>query len=112
VLKKGAKAEITVPHWASARYYGDPTHKEPFSEFAWLYLNAEWRKANAPHVGYVCDFDSAYGFSIRPTWAISPGTRLRAHTTEVARTCGDHQKITDGDRHRQRWRVRCRRSPA
>src|SRR5688572_13911022 len=29
VLKPGATAQIIVPHWASQRAYGDPTHKWP-----------------------------------------------------------------------------------
>ena len=66
VMKKGAKAVIIIPHWASARYHGDPTHKEPMSEFAFYYLNAEWRKGNAPHTDYTCDFDSTWGYSVHP----------------------------------------------
>ena len=75
VMKKGAKAQIILPHWCSSRYYGDPTHKAPFSEFAWYYLNKEWRKVNAPHcdaedapgpMAYDCDFDVSYGFTLHP----------------------------------------------
>lgn len=66
VLKPGAKATIVIPHWTSARYYGDPTHKEPFSEFGFYYLNKEWRGSNAPHTGYTCDFDSTWGYSLHP----------------------------------------------
>jgi hypothetical protein len=78
VLKKGGKATIILPHWCSHRFYGDPTHKAPFSEMAWLYMNKEWRLANAPHadsekapgpLAYSCDFDSSYGFSIAP-WMV------------------------------------------
>jgi SAM-dependent methyltransferase len=72
VMKPGAKAAIIVPHWASNRAYGDPTHKwPPVSEMWPLYLNKTWRMgnaagqpANAPHTdiinlswGYDCDFD-------------------------------------------------------
>jgi predicted SAM-dependent methyltransferase len=58
VLKKGGKATVIVPHWTFAGAYGDPTHQwPPMSEWAWLYLNAEWRKGNAPHVGYKCNFN-------------------------------------------------------
>ena len=65
VLKPGAKATIIVPHWANARAYGDPTHKWPaISEWFFLYLNKDWRNANAPHAdaahldwGYSCDFE-------------------------------------------------------
>ena len=76
VMKKGAKALIIMPHWASSRYYGDPTHKSPpFSEFGWHYLKKEWRDQNAPHCdsisapgpySYSCDFEYSYGFSINP----------------------------------------------
>lgn len=75
VMKPGAKAFIIVPHWASCRAYGDPTHQwPPLSEFWSLYLDRKWRMgdetakpplmANAPHTdkqflswGYDCDFE-------------------------------------------------------
>jgi SAM-dependent methyltransferase len=66
VLKAGAKATIVIPHWASSRFYGDPTHKEPMSEFAFYYLLKSWRDANAPHTDYVCDFDATWGYSLHP----------------------------------------------
>ena len=66
VMKKDAKAAIILPHWNSSRYYGDPTHKEPFSEFAFYYLSKNWRKDNAPHVGYECDFQATWGYSLNP----------------------------------------------
>lgn len=69
VLKPGAKAQFVVPHWASARAYGDPTHKwPPVGEMTWLYLNRDWRALNAPHVGYRCDFDFTYGYALAPGW--------------------------------------------
>jgi SAM-dependent methyltransferase len=64
VLKKGSKAQIIMPHWSSARFYGDPTHQAPFSEFGWFYLLKSWRDVNAPHVDYTCDFDVSYGYSL------------------------------------------------
>ena len=76
VLKNDGKAQIILPHWASCRYYGDPTHKSPpFSEFGWHYLSKAWRKDNAPHtdaaiapgpLSYSCDFAYSYGFSMAP----------------------------------------------
>jgi hypothetical protein len=68
VLKKGAKATIVTPHWASCRAYGDLTHQwPPVSEFWFLYLNAAWRKTNAPHNdGYTCDFDHGIGYGLNP----------------------------------------------
>lgn len=67
VLKPGGQCQIIIPHWASSRYYGDPTHKEPMSEFAFMYLNADWRKTNAPHTDYTCDFGVAWGYNLHPT---------------------------------------------
>lgn len=65
VLKPGKGCMITMPHWASIRHYGDPTHKEPFSEFGLHYLSKAWREGNAPHAdsrwnpkGYACDFQA------------------------------------------------------
>jgi SAM-dependent methyltransferase len=72
VLKKEAKANLAFPHWCSTRYYGDPTHCEPFSEMGFFYLNKKWREENAPHAdkkynpnGYSCDFESSWGYSVR-----------------------------------------------
>lgn len=81
VLKPGAKCTLTLPHWCSNRYYGDPTHKEPFSEMGFYYLSREWRKgdatkgimANAPHAdkefnphGYDCNFVATWGYGLNP----------------------------------------------
>lgn len=66
VMQSGAKATIIIPHWNSSRFYGDPTHKEPISEFAFYYLSKEWRLNNAPHVQYTCDFDATWGYSMHP----------------------------------------------
>lgn len=66
VLRKGGKATITTPHWASCRAYGDLTHKwPPVTEFFWPYLNAAWRDVNAPHSELTCDFDTGYGYTMR-----------------------------------------------
>jgi len=87
VLKKGAKATLIWPHWASDRFYGDPTHQQPMSGMALFYLNKDWRAgnkergvpANAPHCDfesnepgphfwheYTCDFDNVLSFSVNP----------------------------------------------
>jgi hypothetical protein len=68
VLKPEAKAAIITPHFGSIRAYGDLTHQwPPVVSFWYLYLNAKWRKENAPHVvEYSCDFDHGYGFSLHP----------------------------------------------
>lgn len=62
---------LIFPHWASNRYYGDPTHKEPFSEMGFYYLSKEWRSTQAPHTdsahnphGYACDFEATWGYSL------------------------------------------------
>lgn len=58
VLAPKATALIVTPNWNHACAYGDPTHQwPPMSQWWPLYLHAEWRAANAPHTGYVCDFD-------------------------------------------------------
>lgn len=73
VLQKDGKATLIFPHWASNRYYGDPTHKEPFSEMGFYYLSREWRLAQAPHTdasvnpnGYKCDLGAVWGYGINP----------------------------------------------
>ncbi len=73
VLKPGAGCVIVIPHWGSGRYYGDPTHKEPFSAMGCQYLNREWRLSQAPHTdisfnpnGYSCDFDHTGGYNLHP----------------------------------------------
>ena len=74
VMKVGAKATLIAPHWASCRAYGDPTHKwPPLSEFAFYYLLKQWRMANASHtdieywpLGFKCDFDVTWGYSMHP----------------------------------------------
>jgi Methyltransferase domain len=73
VMMPGAKCTLIFPHWASNRFYGDPTHCEPFSEMGFYYLSREWRKAQAPHSdvewnpnGYSCDFEATWGYSINP----------------------------------------------
>lgn len=90
VLKVGGKGQLILPHWASMRYYGDPTHKSAMSEFAFYYLSRAWRVggvpigapagtaaqgANAPHAdltfnksgtGYDCNFQVMWGHSLHP----------------------------------------------
>lgn len=64
VLKTGASAQIITPDWSNACAYGDPSHQwPPMSGWYPFYLNAEWRKVNAPHVDYTCDFDFVVGGS-------------------------------------------------
>lgn len=66
VLIPGGTATIIVPHWSSARAYGDLTHQwPPVSEFWFYYLLASWRETNAPHNdAYTCDFDATWGYAM------------------------------------------------
>jgi hypothetical protein len=57
VMKPKATAQIITPHWSHSCFYGDPTHKAPLSEWYPYYLLKSWRDVNAPHAGYICDFD-------------------------------------------------------
>lgn len=74
VMKQGAKATIITPHWASNRAYGDFTHQwPPVSEMLWYYLDADWRKTQAPHNdaqwnpdGYTCNFSATWGYGLHP----------------------------------------------
>jgi hypothetical protein len=82
ILVPGGKCQIIVPHWASCRAYGDPSHQwGPASEFWFYYLSREWRLgnkdkglgANAPHtdiannpLGFNCDFEAAWGYGLHP----------------------------------------------
>ena len=78
VLIPGGTCQIIVPHWASCRAYGDPTHQwPPVSEFWFYYLSKEWRAQNAPHTdgkhikgGFDCDFNAVWGYNLRPDLAV------------------------------------------
>ena len=72
VLKKGAKCNLTIPHWGSCRAYGDLTHQwPPVSEFWFYYLSKDWRATNAPHNDfYTCDFEATWGYSMHPAIAV------------------------------------------
>src|SRR3972149_5501723 len=50
IMKPGAKLTLIVPHFASCRAYGDPTHQwPPMGEMFFYYLSKKWRDENAPH---------------------------------------------------------------
>lgn len=76
VMKPGAKGLFIIPHWASNRAYGDPTHAwPPVSEMSFYYLKKEWRldQGNAPHTdvawnpaGFSCDFEVTWGYAMHP----------------------------------------------
>jgi SAM-dependent methyltransferase len=77
VLKPGGKCTMIVPHWASCRAYGDPTHQwPPVSEFWFYYLMKKWRDENAPHTdiahwdqGFSCNFEVTWGYNVSPAIA-------------------------------------------
>ena len=74
VLVPNGTCQVIIPHWASCRAYGDPTHQwPPVSEFAWYYLSRDWRAGNAPHTditwhpdGFNCHFEATWGYNMRP----------------------------------------------
>ena len=89
VLKPGATALITTPHWASCRAYGDLTHQwPPVSEMWFGYLNTTWRAANAPHNDtYTCDFEYP------PTIGYAPHPSLIGRNQEfVQEALRDHKE--------------------
>lgn len=73
ILVPGGTCQMIVPHWASNRAYGDPTHQwPPVAEMWFYYLNREWRMANAPHTdaahlpgGFNCNLQATWGYSLR-----------------------------------------------
>jgi predicted SAM-dependent methyltransferase len=73
VLVPGGTCQIIVPHWASCRAYGDPTHQwPPVSEFWFYYISKDWRAGNAPHTDaqhvdgmFACNFSATWGYSLR-----------------------------------------------
>lgn len=69
VMKPGATGLFIVPHWSSGRAYGDVTHQwPPVVEMFWYYLDKTWREANAPHVGFKCDFGVTWGYNLAHPW--------------------------------------------
>ena len=73
VLIPGGKATIQVPHWSSARAYGDLTHQWPPVTEQWFYhLFRAWREQEAPHDNalYQCDFDITWGYVYNPAVSV------------------------------------------
>lgn len=78
LLVPGGTCQVIVPHWASCRAYGDPTHQwPPVSEFWFYYLSRDWRAGNAPHTdilhnpeGFACHFEATWGYSLHPSLGV------------------------------------------
>jgi hypothetical protein len=88
VTKNGGTCTLIFPHWASNRYYGDPTHCEPLSELTFYYLDPEWRGKEAPHTdikynpnGYSCNWHCQWGYGMHPSLQ-SRSQEYRQHALE------------------------------
>lgn len=92
VLKKGKGCLVIVPHWGSCRAYGDLTHQwPPVTEFWPPYLDAAWRKENAPHNdAYTCDFACT-----QPGYA--PGPSLTGRSDEFRSFALSHYREAAAD---------------
>jgi ubiquinone/menaquinone biosynthesis C-methylase UbiE len=99
VMKPGATCTLVVPHWASNRAYGDPTHKWPaISEMFFWYLDKKWRDTNAPHTdakhwkqGYDCDFEFTYVYSVHPLIAVKSDDAKQYAVQFYKEACQDIQ---------------------
>ena len=86
VLKPGAQARIITPHWSHERAYGDPTHQwPPVCSWTYFYLGKAWRDINAPHTGYVCDFDYVLAGTHDPNDAYVAFRSMEVKSTLMAR---------------------------
>ena len=68
VLKKGAKCQMVMPHWASNRAYADLRFQYPPVAESWFFsLNEDYRKQD-PNFDkrYKCNFDFTCGYSLHP----------------------------------------------
>ena len=68
VLKKGAKCQLVMPHWASNRAYADLRFQYPPVAESWFFsLNEDYRKQD-PNFDkrYKCNFDFTWGYSLHP----------------------------------------------
>lgn len=91
VMKKGAKAVITVPYGNNVRAYQDFTHAWPpvYAE-SFLYFNKKWREENKlTHGAYAmkCDFEFGYGYAMHPDFVVRAQEVQQfalAHYTNVA----------------------------
>lgn len=103
ILKPGASCQIIVPHWASGRAYGDPTHQwPPVSEWWFFYLSQEWRNGNAPHTdikfnpkGFNCNFAATWGYALRADLATRNAEYQQNAVANFKEACTDtHATLT------------------
>lgn len=68
VLKKGAKAMVLFPSWASNQAYADLAYAYPPIVEGWFYhLDKDWRKVNNPlETRYECDLSVTWGYGLHP----------------------------------------------
>jgi hypothetical protein len=69
VMKVGAKATVTCPHWCASKAYGDPSAQyPPMSESWFMMLNKSFRESQnfVDRTGYACDFDFTLGYGLHP----------------------------------------------
>jgi hypothetical protein len=97
VLVPDGKCQVIIPHWASCRAYGDPTHQwPPVSEFWFYYLSREWRSVNAPHTdasvwkdGFNCHFAATWGYNMREDLAVRNQEYQQFAMTNYKEACQD-----------------------
>lgn len=90
ILIPDGKLTLAFPHWCSNRYYGDPTHKEPFSEMGFYYLDKDWRAKEAPHTDmYRCHFNCTWGYALHPSLGIRNAEYQQHAMTFWKEACSD-----------------------
>jgi predicted SAM-dependent methyltransferase len=75
---------VLVPGGKCLIAYGDPTHVwPPVSEFWFYYLNAAWRKTEAPHTEHLfsCDFHASWGYQPHPDLLVK-STEYQQHALQ------------------------------
>jgi len=90
IMKPGAKATITAPHYMNVRAYGDPTHRRYIGDLSFPYFNKEWLTVNGlDHYGITADFD------IRFSYYIDNEMTLKSEETRSKAFRNDWNAITD-----------------
>lgn len=69
VMKKGARAQIVTPYWASNRTYSDlRVQWPPISEGWYFNLDSDYRKNDVNgDKRYKCDFNATWGYALHPS---------------------------------------------